>query len=81
MKVGDVLHLVPTLSEKIGLESKGAMPCQVVYIHPKGRFYVVEFGRTQRWREAFYPAEREGREYNQPVRDWTEKQKKRGDLR
>ena len=78
MKVGDVLHLVPTLSEKIGLESKGTMPCRVVYIHPKGWFYVVEFGQTQRWREAFYPSEREGREYNQPVRDWMEKQKKRG---
>ena len=38
MKVGDVLYLVPTLSEKIGLESKGTMPCRVVYIHPQGRF-------------------------------------------
>ena len=57
MKTGDILQLEPTLEGTSGLGSTGPIPCRVVYIHPRERFYVVEFrskvtGET--WREAMY---------------------------
>lgn len=57
MEIGDILHITPTFSSEYALEDdKGPRPCRVVYIHPLGRFYVVEF-RSDRglpWRETFY---------------------------
>ena len=58
MKLGDILYIRPTFSTEYMLEdSKAPRKCRVVYIHPEGRFYVVEFhselGRA--WRESFYP--------------------------
>lgn len=57
MKIGDILHLEPTLEATSGLGTIGPIPATVIYIHPAKRFYVVEFrsritGET--WRETVY---------------------------
>lgn len=58
MKIGDVVSKVPNMYGPTGFsygipekEQKG----QVVYIHPKNRFYIVEF-KTQKgsFKESFY---------------------------
>lgn len=56
MNTGDILQLRPTIDASVGFSRPQAMPCTVVYIHPRRRFYVVEFKSTvgQRWRETFY---------------------------
>ena len=56
MTVGDILQLKPTIETAAGLAHPATMPCTVVYIHPRRRFFVVEFVSTvgQRWRETFY---------------------------
>ena len=41
MNIGDVRTEVPTIYMKCGLEVTGPQKCQVVYIHPEGRFYRV----------------------------------------
>lgn len=43
MNIGDVRMEVPTIYMKCGLEVTGPQKCQVVYIHPDGRFYRVRF--------------------------------------
>ena len=43
MNIGDVRTEVPTIYMKCGLEGTGPQKCQVVYIHPEGRFYRVRF--------------------------------------
>ena len=43
MNIGDVRTEVPTIYMKCGLEVTGPQKCQVVYIHPEGRFYRVRF--------------------------------------
>ena len=43
MNIGDVRMEVPTIYMKCGLEVTGPQTCQVVYIHPDGRFYRVRF--------------------------------------
>ena len=43
MNIGDVRMEVPTIYMKCGLEVTGPQKCQVVYIHPEGRFYRVRF--------------------------------------
>lgn len=57
MKIGDILHLEPTLEATSGLGTVGPIPARVIYIHPAGRYYTVEFrspitGET--WRETVY---------------------------
>lgn len=42
MKVGDVLRKRPWTGQG-GHQELPPQPCRVVYIHPKGRFYTVEF--------------------------------------
>lgn len=57
MNIGDTLRLRPTVEVAAGFPKPEAMPCRVIFIHPKGRFYTVEFhskitGET--WRECFW---------------------------
>lgn len=58
MKIGDILHLEPTLEATSGLGTVGPIPARVIYIHPAGRYCTVEFFSSitgERWREAFWP--------------------------
>lgn len=58
MQVGDILELEPTIEAMSGLGTSGPLPCRVIYIHPEGRYYTVEFTSRitgERWREAFWP--------------------------
>lgn len=43
MQVGDILERTPTIEAMSGLGTVGPLPCRVIYIHPEGRFYTVEF--------------------------------------
>ena len=58
MQVGDILELEPTLEATSGLGTIGPIPARVIYIHPAGRYYTVEFRSHitgYNWREAFWP--------------------------
>lgn len=58
MKIGDILHLEPTLEATSGLGTIGPIPARVIYIHPAGRFYTVGFRSPitgYNWRETFWP--------------------------
>ena len=57
MQVGDILHIEPTLEATSGLGTIGPIPARVIYIHPAGRYYTVEFRSYitgYNWREAVY---------------------------
>lgn len=80
MKIGDILTLRPTIYGK-DCEAMPKQEARVVYIHPKNRFYVVEFRASvtgQAWRETFYFPEREGLGYNPGAhnKNWRTKGKK-----
>ena len=65
MKIGDILHLEPTLEATSGLGTNGPIPCTVVNIHPQRRFYVVEFTSLitgEKGRETMYLPLEENRE-------------------
>lgn len=56
MKIGDILSIEPTLEATSGLGTIGPIPARVIYIHPAGRYYTVEFRSPitgYNWREAF----------------------------
>lgn len=56
MKIGDILSIEPTLEATSGLGTIGPIPARVIYIHPAGRYYTVEFCSPitgYNWREAF----------------------------
>lgn len=58
MKIGDILNIEPTLEATSGLGTVGRIPARVIYIHPAGRYYTVEFRSPitgYDWREAFWP--------------------------
>lgn len=60
MKIGDILHLEPTLEATSGLDTStlASITARVIYIHPAGRYYTVEFCNPitgERWREALWP--------------------------
>lgn len=58
MKIGDILSIEPTLEATSGLGTIGPIPARVIYIHPAGRYYPVEFRSPitgYNWREAFWP--------------------------
>ncbi len=60
MKIGDILHLEPTLEATSGLDTStlASITARVIYIHPAGRYYTVEFRSPitgYNWREAFWP--------------------------
>ena len=64
MKVGDIVVETPTFYCKAGLEHVGPQRCEVIYIHPKRRFYRVRFrsevtGET--FTECMYFPERSGK--------------------
>lgn len=57
MKVNDKRQETPSFDSTAGMDDVGPMDCRVVYVHPQGRFYTVEFkspvtGET--FRETFY---------------------------
>lgn len=65
MQIGDILHLMPTASGygSEDLIAAGPRPCRVVYIHPRRRFYIVEFrskATGETWRETRYFPDRAG---------------------
>lgn len=43
MKIGDCLRLVPSAYIGGREEQLKALPCRVVYIHPRRRYFTVEF--------------------------------------
>ena len=60
LKVGDRVRC----KVHYGMEGGGSLPAEegtVVYVHPQGRFYTVEFifpqkdGRVERFRESYWP--------------------------
>ena len=58
MQVEDILHLEPTLGATSGLGTVGPIPARVIFIHPAGWYYTVEFRSPitgYNWREAFWP--------------------------
>lgn len=58
MQVGDILEMEPTMEGTSGLGTIGPIPARVIYIHPAGRYYTVEFRSPitgYSWREAFWP--------------------------
>lgn len=58
MQVGDILEMEPTLEATSGLGTVGPIRSRVIYIHPAGRYYTVEFRSPitgYNWREAFWP--------------------------
>lgn len=61
MNVGDVLYIKPNFYSTFGMMGDvGPRRCWVTYVHPEGRYYVVEFRSDLGvpWREAFYPMSR-----------------------
>lgn len=56
MKVGDIRREMPSIDSTVMLEDRQPWRCEVVYIHPKWRFYTVEFTTILGWkfRESFF---------------------------
>jgi len=59
VKKGDILHRKPRIESIAGIpvEAKAPQPCVVIYVHPLGRFYVVEFTNKltgEKFRETIY---------------------------
>lgn len=65
MQVGDILEIAPSIFSFEGVSNpddgrqrrRKKLPCTVIWVHPKNRFFVVEFrsritGET--WRETVY---------------------------
>lgn len=51
------MNIEPTLEATSGLGTVGPIPARVIYIHPAGRFYTVEFCSPitgEKWRETMY---------------------------
>lgn len=61
MKIGDIRMELPTVDSEIMLADRKARRCEVVWIHPKWRFYTVEFTTELGWkfRESFYFRDRD----------------------
>ncbi len=55
VQVGDTVIRTPITFEARGSRDIGPMEGKVVYVHPLGRFHVVEFGQL---RESFMGVER-----------------------
>lgn len=67
MKVNDKRQETPSFDSTAGMDDIGPMDCRVVYVHPQGRFYTVEFkspvtGET--FRETLYSEARRALDYN-----------------
>lgn len=61
MKIGDIRMELPTVDSELMLANRQSRRCEVVWIHPEWRFYIVEFTTELGWkfRETFYFADRE----------------------
>lgn len=66
MQVGDILEIAPSIFSFEGVSNpddgrqrrRKKLPCTVIWVHPKNRFFVVEFRSAitgETWREAFWP--------------------------
>ena len=58
MQVGDIWEMEPTMEGTSGLGTIGPIQARVIYIHPAGWYYTVEFRSPitgYNWREAFWP--------------------------
>ena len=60
MQIGDIRHEKPYIDSEYMLRDGGPWPCKVVYIHPKWRFYTVEFTTQLGWkfRESYFFADK-----------------------
>ena len=56
MNLGDIRMEVPSVDSELMLADRAARKCVVVYIHPKWRYYTVEFTTVLGWkfRESFF---------------------------
>jgi len=59
VKVGDRMKRTPRIDSVAGVpvRARGPQPCVVVWVHPAGRFYVVEFTSEvtgEKFRETVY---------------------------
>lgn len=65
MQVGDILTLRPTVwGSGSDIVNHDPQPCRVVWIHPLGRYFVVEFRYPvtgERFRETMYFTNRGGK--------------------
>ena len=63
MNIGDVLYIKPNFYTEYMGANDAPRQARVVYIHPEGRFFVVESRRDLGvpWRETFYPYNRGSR--------------------
>ena len=61
MKIGDIRMELPTVDSELMLANRQKRRCEVVWIHPKWRFYTVEFTTELGWkfRETFYFRDRD----------------------
>lgn len=61
MKIGDIRMELPTVDSELMLANRQKRRCEVVWIHPKWRFYIVEFTTELGWkfRETFYSRDRD----------------------
>ena len=65
MQIGDILTLRPTVwGSGSDIVNSDPQPCRVVWIHPLGRYFVVEFRSKvtgERFRETMYFQDRGGK--------------------
>lgn len=63
MTIGDIRREAPTFATMFGGSAGRLQDAEVVYIHPRRRFYTVEFTSMTgvRFRECFYYDDRRGR--------------------
>ena len=78
MKVGDIRRETPSVDSTVMLEDRQPWRCEVVYIHPKWRFYTVEFTTILGWkfRESFFFRDKrpDGPELPEHIRQERERQ-------
>ena len=63
MTIGDIRREAPTFATMFGGSAGRLQDAEVVYIHPRRRFYAVEFTAPGggRFRESYYFKDRRGR--------------------
>lgn len=63
MRIGDIRMEAPSFWTTFGHSEGAPQKCRVVYIHPRRRFYTVEFAfplTGERFRESYYFEDRRG---------------------
>lgn len=80
MNIGDIRMELPTVDSELMLADRQKRKCEVIYIHPEYRFYVVEFITERGWkfRETFYFRDRDpsGPELPEHIRQQRERRKR-----